>query len=123
MSNPSYVNEIDAITMALQNYIEGARTGKSAAMKPAFHEGATIFGYDGEEFFGGPIQGLYDWHDQNGPARDIQARLSAIDVVGHCANVRMDIDNWTGHRFTDFLNLVKFEGHWKIVSKVYHMHP
>jgi hypothetical protein len=123
MSNPSYVNEIDAITMAMQNYIEGARTGKSAAMKPAFHEGATIFGYDGEELFGGPIQGLYDWHDQNGPARDIQARLSAIDVVGDCAHVRVDIDNWTGHRFTDFLNLVKVDGHWKIVSKVYHMHP
>ena len=64
----SHVNEIDEITKVMQAYIEGARTGKGAAMKPAFHDAATIFGYVGPDLFGGPIQGLYDWNDQNGPA-------------------------------------------------------
>ena len=40
-------------------------------MKPAFHEGATIFGYVGDELFAGPIQGLFDWNEQNGPAKEI----------------------------------------------------
>lgn len=123
MSQPTYVNEVDAITKVVQNYLEGARTGKGAAMKPAFHEAATIYGYVGPDLFGGPIQGLFDWNDKNGPAKDIQSRFSTIDVVGTCASVRVDTDNWTGYRFTDFFNLVKFDGAWKIVSKVFYLHP
>ncbi len=73
--------------------------------------------------FGGPIQGLFDWNDTNGPAKDIKTQISSVDVVGTCANVRVDADNWTGHRFTDFFNLVKFDGQWKIVSKVFYLHP
>ena len=119
----SYVNEIDEITKVMQVYIDGARTGKGAAMKPAFHIDATIFGYVGPDLFGGPIQGLYDWNDQNGPATSIQSRFTSIDVVGTAANVRLDTDNWTGHRFTDFFNLVKIEGQWKVVSKVFFLHP
>ncbi len=119
----SYVNEIDEITKVMQAYIEGARTGNGAAMKPAFHNDATIFGYVGPDLFGGPIQGLYDWNDQNGAAIGIQSRFTSIDVVGTVANVRLDTDNWTGHRFTDFFNLVKIDGEWKVVSKVFYLHP
>ena len=122
MSEPSYVNEMDAITRALKGYIEGARSGRGAAMKTTFHEGASIYGYVGTDLFGGPIQALYDWNDQNGPARDVEVRFSKIDIVGSCANVRLDVDNWTGHRFTDFFNLVKFDGEWKVVSKVFYLH-
>ena len=66
MSEPTYVDEVNAITQTLHHYIEGARTGKGAAMKPAFHDGATIYGYVGDDLFGGPIQGLFDWNDNNG---------------------------------------------------------
>ncbi len=123
MSQTTNVQDIDAITQLLQSYVEGARTGKGAAMKPTFHDDATIYGYVGTDLFGGPIQGLYDWNDQNGAARDVQIRVSSIDVVGTCASVRLDVDNWTGHRFTDFMNLVKFDGQWKVVSKVFYLHP
>ena len=119
----SYVNEVDAITKAMQAYIDGARTGKGEAMKPAFHSEATMFGYVGPDLFGGPIQHLYDWNDKNGPATGVQSRFTSIDVVGTAASVRLDIDDWTGHRFTDFFNLVKIDGRWKIVSKVFYLHP
>jgi hypothetical protein len=88
----SYVNEIDEITTVMQAYIEGARTGKGAAMKPAFHDDATIFGYVGPDLFSGPIQGLYDWNDQNGPAIGIQSRFTSIDVVGTVARVPPSAD-------------------------------
>ena len=122
-ASSSYVNEIDEIAEVMQAYIDGARTGKGAAMKPAFHDDATIFGYVGPDLFGGPIQGLYDWNDQNGPATGIQSRFTSVDVVGTVASVRLDTDNWTGHRFTDFFNLVKIDGQWKVVSKVFYLHP
>lgn len=39
------------------------------------------------------------------------------------AYVRLDTDNWTGHHFTDFFNLVKIDGQWKILGKVFYLHP
>ena len=122
MSEPTYVNEIDAITAVVAHYIEGARTGRSEAMKPAFHDDAIIHGYVGEQLVAAPIQALYDWNDENGPASELEIRFTSIDVVGTCASVRLDMDNWTGHRFTDIFNMVKLDGQWKIVSKVFHLH-
>ena len=42
---------------------------------------------------------------------------------GSAASVRVELDNWTGHRFTDFFNLVKINDHWQIMSKVFFLHP
>jgi hypothetical protein len=116
------ISEYDAVTQVMQHYINGARSGKGAEMKPAFHDDATIFGYVGPDLFEGPIQGLYDWNDENGPAKDIQSRIVHIDIVGTVANVRLESDNWTEHRFTDFFNLLKVNGQWKIMNKVFHLH-
>jgi hypothetical protein len=91
-------------------------------MKPAFAEGATIFGYVGPDLFAGPIQGLFDWNDQNGPAKDIVSAITSIEVVETIAVARVESDNWTGHRFSDFFTLLKLDGQWKIMSKVFHLH-
>ena len=117
------VQDYDAITKTIQHYIDGARSGKGADLKPAFHEEATIFGYVGPDLFAGPIQGLYDWHDGNGPAKDVEVRLASVDVAGTIATVRLEIDNWTGHRFTDMMTLLKVDGTWKIMCKVFYLHP
>ena len=116
------VADYDAITKTVQHYIDGARSGEGDRMKPAFHEDATIFGYVGNDLFAGPIQNLYDWNDSNGAATEIQARIVAIDLVGTAATVRLELDNWTGHRFTDLFTLLRIDGDWKIVNKVFHLH-
>jgi hypothetical protein len=117
------VNEYDAIARTVQHYIDGGRSGRGEQMKAAFHPDATIFGYVGPDLFAGPIQHLYDWNDQNGPAPDLQARLGSVDVTGTVATLRIEIDNWTGHRFTDMFTLLKCDGEWKIISKVFYLHP
>ncbi len=112
----------EAIVKTIQYYIDGAKSGKGDDMKPAFHQDATIFGYVGTELFAGPIQQLFDWNDQNGPATGLQARIANIDIVGTVANVRLELDNWTGNRFTDLFTLLKVDGEWKIMNKVFHLH-
>ena len=49
------LSDYDAINRTVQHYIDGGKTGKSEEMKLAFHPDATIFGYTGPDFFGGPI--------------------------------------------------------------------
>ena len=123
MSNASTkVSEYDAIAKIVQQYIDGARSGRGDDMKPVFHTDATIFGYVGADLFAGPIQQLFDWNDENGPATELHARIASIDLIGTVAAVRVELDNWTGHRFTDLFTLLKVDGEWKIMNKVFHLH-
>jgi len=111
------------IAALMQNYIEGGRMGSVDTLRPIFHELATICGYVGPDLFAGPIEMFYDWHAGNGPAADLEVGDMRIDVEGTAASVRIDLDNWTGHRFTDFFTLVKVNGQWQIMSKVFYLHP
>ena len=115
-------DEHKRIESTIQHYIDGARSGKGNDMKPAFHKDATIFGYIGSDLFAGPIQKLFDWNDENGPATDIVSTIVQIDIEGSIATVRLESDNWTGHKFTDFFTLLKVDGSWKIMNKVFHLH-
>ena len=120
ISNNTSDNEM--IEKTVQFYIDGAKSGKGDDMKPAFHNDATIFGYIGDDLFAGPIQKLFDWNDKNGPATELETKIASIDVAGTIATVRLESDNWTGHKFTDFFTLLKVEGAWKIMNKVFYLH-
>ena len=45
-----------------------------------------------------------------------------IDIEGTVATVRLESDNWSGHKFTDLFTLLKLENEWKIMNKVFHLH-
>jgi hypothetical protein len=115
--------ERDAIARTIQRYVEGGKTGRTDEMKRAFHPGATIFGHLGSELFGGPIQLLFDWNDQNGAATELEAQIISVDVMESIATVRLELDNWSGRRFTDMFTLLQVDGEWKIISKVFYLHP
>jgi Putative lumazine-binding len=116
------IREYDAITQTIQHYIDGGKTGRTDEMKKAFHPDATIFGYIGADLFAGPIQGLFDWNDQNGAATELRGRIASIDFVETVATVKLELENWGVYRFTDMFTLLKVDGQWKIMNKVFHLH-
>jgi hypothetical protein len=116
------LSDYEEIAQVIQYYIDGAKSGKGKDMKPAFHKDATIFGYVGADLFAGPIQQLFSWNDENGPATGLKASIASIDLIGTVATVRLELDNWTGHRFTDLFTLLKIDGDWKIMNKVFNLH-
>ena len=123
MSNiTTNTSDNEMIEKTVQFYIDGAKSGKGDDMKPAFHTDATIFGYAGDDLFAGPIQGLFDWNDASGPATELEAKISSIDIVGTIATVRLELDNWAGSKYTDLFTLLKVDGTWKIMNKVFHLH-
>lgn len=99
-----------AITRTIETYVNGGRSGKGDDMKPVFHSLATIAGYVGDDLLAGPIQFLFDWYDRNGPATELRHRITDIDIMNTIATVRLELDNWTGHRFTDMFTLLKTDG-------------
>ncbi|WP_089945426.1 nuclear transport factor 2 family protein [Candidatus Entotheonella palauensis] len=119
---PTSVSEYQAIARVVRHYIDGAKSGRGDDMKPAFHEDATIFGYVGDNLFAGSIEQLFAWNDENGPATGLQARIASIDLIGTVATVRLELDDWTGYRFTDLFTLLQVDGEWKIMNKIFHLH-
>lgn len=124
MSKPSYVNDYNAIAEVLKQYNEGGKQASSSIMKPAFSEQATIFGVTADgQLTGGAIQGLFDTIDTAfRPSPEAQAVIARIDIAGSAASARIDTNDISGFCFTDFFNLLKVDGKWSVVSKIYHTH-
>ncbi len=122
-TTPAQATDRDAIARVLQTYIAGGISGRSEDMKGSFHDNATIHGYIGPDLFGGPISLLYEWIDSNEPATDLTHQVTSIDLHETIATARVECYNWGGHRFTDMFTLLKADGEWKIISKVFYLHP
>ncbi|MGK5011334.1 nuclear transport factor 2 family protein [Janthinobacterium sp. MDB2-8] len=124
MNNTTYVQDYQAIIAVLNQYNAGGAQADSSIMRPAFSSQATIFGVDGEDkLTGGPIEGLFEIIDSAfRPSPQAQAAIVRVDIVGTAASARVDTDDISGFRFTDFFNLLKVQGEWTIVSKIYHTH-
>lgn len=124
MNNTTYVQDYQAIVAVLNRYNAGGAQADSSIMRPAFSSQATIFGVDGEDkLTGGPIEGLFEIIDSAfRPSPQAQAAIVRVDIVGTAASARVDTDDISGFRFTDFFNLLKVQGEWSIVSKIYHTH-
>lgn len=125
ISKPTYVKDYQAISLVLNKYIEGCKQAKSSIMKPAFSDKAIIFSVDGKgKLTGGSIQELFDAIDKPPfrPSPEAQSVIVKIDIVGTAASARIDSNDVSGFSFSDFFQLLKVEGKWTIVSKVFHTH-
>ena len=58
----------------------------------------------------------------HGPAKELVIRVVVVDIFETIAMPRLECDNWTGHKYIDFLSLLKVDGEWKIMNKVFHLH-
>jgi hypothetical protein len=105
----------------LELYIKGHATGNGDFWRQAFHKDARIEGIrDGklvsrtrDEFAAGA---------SGKPAEDEalrKRRIVSVDVVDDAASAKVELD-YPSVKFTDYFTLLKVDGEWKIMSKVYH---
>jgi hypothetical protein len=127
-ASAAYAAEYDAVVAAMRPYLEGGRAGQSALMRPGFLPDATMVGYAGGTLLSGSVQSLYDWIDGNGPAPDIEPRVTAVEILGTIAVVRLEVERWSGKlagaevHMSDAFTLVKTGDGWKIAHKIFHWH-
>jgi hypothetical protein len=79
-------------------------------------------GADGK-LAGGAIHKLFDGIDKDfRPSPEAQSAIVRIEIVGTAASARIDTNDVSGFCFTDFFHLLKVEGKWTVVSKIFHTH-
>ena len=117
------VKEYEEIVEVINKYVQGVISGKSEMMKHSFHKDATMFGYvNGVDLVEGSIQNLFDGIDQGEPAPNIKARIDILDLEGTVASARAILEDGGAVLYTDLHHLIKIDGEWKIVSKMFHHH-
>lgn len=117
--------EITAITNTVRDYVEGMVFNDEAKLRRAFHAKAAIIGH----FVGG----RFEWLSLDQFAEAIKGPgpapagseavwdVISVDISGDSAVVKIN-DEFAGLRFTDTLSLLKIEGAWRIVNKIYYLH-
>ncbi len=115
----SAAEEYPAIAKTVNYYLEGGTNNDFDTLKKAFHETATMRyitddGYqdvNAIEFFGNVMN--------PGPAQNRKTRIVSIDVAGHAAFAKLEIEYPT-FTFVDYMHLLKIDSEWKIVSKIFY---
>ena len=119
--------ELESIRKVIDLYIEGVRTGNVESLRQAFHPQSSMFGWKGKDLFVTPIQGLYYYIASTpSPAKSgeqTQFIITSIQVADNAATVAMAMDSYHEHDFMDYFQLLKVDGRWWIVSKLFHATP
>ena len=105
------------IAKAVNFYMEGGSNGDYETLKKAFHPDAKMtYLKNGEytsvnalEFFSGM---------KAGQKSNRETRIASIDVSGHAASAKLELVYPT-FKFIDYMQLLKIDGEWKIISKTF----
>jgi putative lumazine-binding protein len=116
------IADFDAITAAIQLYIDGVGEGDTAKLAEAFRPDARMYGAIGDQRFDMPINEFFE-HVAEHPA-DVDgtfaARITSIVHAGDAAGAVVVEENHLGTlTFVDFLTLCRSEGRWRIVNKTF----
>lgn len=111
------------VVATVQAYVDGLRVGSSDDVSQAFHPDAVMYGFTNGKLLGGSISNLYDFVREGGAAPDIQTRLDVLAITPTTAVVRVDMEkDAIGAGYTDFHTLLKQDGQWRVIAKVYHQY-
>lgn len=125
---PTGLNASEAETAAaripLENYIKAHATGNPEYIRKAFFPEAKIMAFrDGKllnlsvEEFASRFEGK--------PAADESQRkrhIDSLNIKGNAGNARIVLD-YPQATLTDYMSLLKVDGEWKIVNKVFNAEP
>jgi len=111
-----------AVISVVENYVAGLKVGDATQVSKCFHPEATMYGFAADgSLLGGPISNLWTFMETYGAAPKIVARSDIISITPTTAVVKVDMEeDAAGNDYTDNHTLLKFEGKWVIIAKVFH---
>ncbi len=105
------------IEKTVNYYLEGGTNNEFETLKKAFHETATMK-FIGDEYKEVNAIEFFKGAMKPGPKQNRQTRIAYINVSGNAGSAKLEID-YPDFTFIDYMNLLKIDGEWKIVSKIF----
>lgn len=111
--------EEDLIRQTLNHYLEGGTNNNFTRLAKAFHSEASMKFVGGEAYKNVNALDFFRKGMKPGPPQNRTTQIEYVDIIGNAAHAKLSI-NYPTFRFLDFMNLLKVEGEWKIVSKIFY---
>ncbi len=115
------------INETVETYLEAVKTGNSRGFDRAFYPDSVVINA-GEDDPAKAVVSIHDFaakmkasHDSGTPIEEIPLSTT-VNHIANVANVRLDFELRIGDKKlygTDYLNMVKRDGMWRISQKIY----
>ena len=113
-------DEEAAVRQAVQSYLHGLKFNDVESLKKAFWPEAKLFWVKKDGKLGQLTQS--QWYEgfaaSAGKEEKGDLKITDVDMTGDAASVKVEED-YPGSVYIDYLSLLKFDGEWKIVNKIY----
>lgn len=113
-----------AVRAAVEHYLTGHATGDGAHHARVFHPVSSLYWVRGDTLNSRTSE-AYIAGAPGEPADDESERrrwIESVDVTGTAAVAKVVLD-YPGARIVDYMSLLKIDGEWKIVNKIFDVEP
>ncbi len=114
----SSAEDYPAIAQTVNYYLEGGTNNDFEMLKKAFHETATMKYINGDEYVEVNAIAFFEKGMKPGPPQNSTTRIVSIDASENAAFAKLEIEYPT-FTFVDYMHLLKVDGKWLIVSKIF----
>jgi hypothetical protein len=113
-----------AVRETVAHYLHGLKFNDVDSLKLAFYPEAKLLWIKRDKQLGQLTQ--EQWYKgfaaSAGKEEKGDLRITAVDVTGNAASVKVE-EFYDTTKYTDYLSLLKLDGGWKIVNKIYVVEP
>jgi hypothetical protein len=121
-ATPAYAQNAEdaAVRAAVGHYLQGHATGDGAHFSMVFHPDSKLFWIQNGELRQRTSADYIAGASGHPAADEAQRtrRIEHVDITGDAAVAKVVLDH-PGVILTDYLSLLKINGEWKIVNKIY----
>ena len=113
-------DEEAAVRRAVEGYLHGLKFNDVESLKKAFWPEAKLFFVKNDGKLGQLTQS--QWYEgfaaSAGKEEKGELKITDVDITDNAASVKVEED-YPGSVYVDYLSLLKFDGEWRIVNKIY----
>jgi hypothetical protein len=111
--------DLQLVEATLNNYLTGLVNNDAKTLTKAFHPTATMKWVGKNYTEVNAIEGLTQGMDGTPHKEKINTRVVSVHVSGNAASAQLEIQFPT-FTYIDFMHVLKVDGQWKIVSKIFY---
>jgi hypothetical protein len=113
-------NDSVAVRTVVESYLHGLKFNDVPSLKRAFWPEARLYWAKRDGTLGQLTQ--TDWYTgfekSAGKEEAGDLRIASLEITQSIASVKV-VEDYATSRYTDYLSLVRFNGEWRIVNKIY----
>ncbi|CAM3873648.1 MULTISPECIES: nuclear transport factor 2 family protein [Pseudoalteromonas] len=112
------LQDLDNVTAVIQQYFEGLHQGDIKKLDAIFHAEAVLKAPGMRRTKSQWLDLVSSRQTPESQSADFNYRILSVDVVNHQAMVKLYCPLFE-HHYIDFIGLLKEDGQWRIVNKMY----